>query len=90
MSCKKILIATERRRINWESNEAGPLLIWGQERIKTLLRLWKEKRAQAKIKILDAKLSPLESRLKKFLPHNRNIIEKALRNLAGIAAIEDE
>jgi hypothetical protein len=87
---QKDLIATERQRINWDTNEAGPLLVWGQERIKSLLKIWKAKRAEAKIKILNAKLSPFESRLKRFLPHERKIIEKALRNLAGIAAIEDD
>ena len=87
---QKDLIATERQRINWDSPEAGPLLIWGQDRIKTLLRIWKEKRAAAKIKMLSAKLSPFESRLARFVPHERRIVERALRNLAGIAAIGDD
>ena len=86
----KDLIATERQRINWESDEAGPLLVWGQSRIKELLRLWKEKRAQIKLRLLNQKVAPFQSRLDRLQKHERAVVERALRNLASIAAIEEE
>jgi hypothetical protein len=42
------LISTERQRINWEADAAQPLLVWGQTRIKSLLRLWQRKRSESR------------------------------------------
>ena len=44
------LITTERQRINWEEDNANRLLVWGQQRLKQLLALWQERRAESKIR----------------------------------------
>ena len=47
------IITTERQRINWEHDQARPIEDWGQRRIKSLLAIWKARRAEEKIRRID-------------------------------------
>ena len=49
------IITTERQRINWELQECKPLEEWGQKRVKSLLSMWKVRRASDKIRRIDKK-----------------------------------
>ncbi|MDD5456571.1 MAG: ATP-binding protein [Candidatus Margulisbacteria bacterium] len=81
------LIATERQRINWEDPNAKIVEIWGQTRIKSLLKIWQKRRTEKREKHIKEKLAEYDGRLSKFMPHERKTVEKALTKLAGISAI---
>ncbi|MFF2941549.1 ATP-binding protein [Streptomyces niveus] len=87
---EKDLISTERQRINWESDAALPLASWGQERVQTLLRIWKDRRAESKVQAMNARIEPFSQRLGKLERHERRIVDRALTSLAKIAVISDE
>jgi hypothetical protein len=86
---KRDLISTERQRINWESDDAAPLLEWGQSRVKSLARIWQEHRASAKVDKLNERMSPLGARLGKLEEHERRIVRRALESIAKIPVISD-
>lgn len=81
------IITTERQRINWNFPASDVLLEWGREKVKTLAALWKELRAEAKIKAIDEKTGLFNARLSRLQPHERKTLEQALRKLAGIEAL---
>ncbi len=84
------LIAPERQRLDWNRSETIPLLQWGQRRVRSLLRVWQERRAENKYRLLTEKMAPLAERLGKLPRHERTIIERALRGLAGITSIKEQ
>jgi hypothetical protein len=84
------VITTERQRVNWELPETAPLLEWGQERVKKLLQLWKERRATKKIRIIEGRLQPFAARLKAFPQSERKIVERALKRIGSIEALSDD
>ncbi len=84
------IISTERQRINWEHEESLPLLEWGQERIKTLLGIWKKRRLEEKEKIMMDKISPFSKRIEKLVRHERPIVTQALRKLAVVSKIKTD
>ena len=84
------VITTERQRINWELPESTPLLEWGQERVRALLQLWKERRAERKVRIIEDRLQPFGARLRNFPASERRIVERALKRIGSIEAISDE
>lgn len=84
------LISTERQRINWEAPAARPLLEWGQSRIKALLKLWQERRAQEKVASIDAKVSQFSQRLGKLPTYERRIVRRALTAIARISVLSEE
>lgn len=87
---KKDLISTERQRINWESDEALPLLEWGQQRTKELLRIWQERRAQHKVDAMNARISPFSERLDKLENYEQRIVRRALTSIAKISTLSDD
>ncbi len=87
---EKDLISTERQRINWESDAALPLAAWGQERVKSLLRIWQDRRAATKVKAMNARIEPFSQRLGKLEKHERRIVDRAFTSLAKIAVISDD
>ncbi|MBO9712463.1 ATP-binding protein [Sphingomonas sp.] len=84
------VITTERQRINWEEPVALELQEWGQVRLKELLVLWKERRAQEKVNRLDARVEPFAQRLENLPPTERKIVRTALLRVAQVEAIDDE
>lgn len=86
---KEDIITTERQRLNWENNEARKLQEWGKSKIKQLLTIWKERRAESKLNMLNMKVSSFSERLNKFPPSEKKVVENALRKVASIEALDD-
>ena len=60
------VITSERQRINWEHEGAQPLEEWGQQRVKSLLSIWKARRAEEKLKRIEDKVVPFSRRLERL------------------------
>ena len=84
------IITTERQRINWEMPECKALEEWGQERVQSLLRIWKERRAEEKIRRIDDKIAPFSARLGKLNSSEKRTVVGALKKLARIEALSDD
>ena len=84
------VITTERQRINWELAECSELEAWGQERIKSLLSLWKGRRAEEKLRQIDEKVAPFSQRLDRLRASEKRTVVSALRRVATIEALSDE
>lgn len=84
------LITTERQRVNWELDEARPLLEWGQKRVKSLLTIWKERRAEENLNKIENKLASFSTRLSKLEPSEQRTIRKALKKVGTIESLTDE
>jgi len=84
------LISTERQRINWQHVLTSPLLDWGQNRLKELLRLWRDRRAEERIKKIEQRVAAFSSRLDKLGPREARTVTGALRRIAQVPAIDDE
>jgi hypothetical protein len=81
------LIATERQRINWEDEDALPLLDWGKKRVEDLCKIWKSRRAAGKLKALEEKLTPFATRLGSLQTSERKTLRTALTKLAQISSL---
>lgn len=84
------VITTERQRVNWEDPIAAPLLTWGQARLRDLLAIWKERRAESKIQVIDARIAEFRERLEKLNPSEEKTVRRALTRIASIEAIDQE
>ena len=84
------IITTERQRINWEHPEARQLLSWGQDRLKELLAIWTERRAEERIRQIDKKLAPFSPRIERLQPSERKTVISALRKIASIPTLGDQ
>ena len=84
------VIATERQRMNWEHYQARSLLDWGQSRVKSLLKIWKERRAEDKIRLIEEKLVSFSNRLERLKSTERRTVRTALTRLASIEALSNE
>jgi hypothetical protein len=81
------LIATERQRINWEHEEAIPLLEWGRKRVDDLCKIWKRRRAAEKLKAMEDKMVPFAGRLGTLQPSERKTVRSALTKLAQVSSL---
>jgi Histidine kinase-, DNA gyrase B-, and HSP90-like ATPase len=85
------LIAPERQRINWQHPETEPLLEWGQDRIKSLLRIWQRRRVEEKVTLIERRVDlSFSPRLLRLPTHEQKIVREALKKLAGVASIDNE
>ena len=84
------VITTERQRINWELGACRELETWGQGRVKSLLSIWKGRRAEEKLRLIDEKVAPFSQRLEGLSRSERKTVHSALRKVATIAALSDE
>ena len=83
------VITTERQRINWEHAEAHRLLEWGQAKLKQLLGIWRDRRAEKRNKEIDDKITPFAGRLDRLQPTERVTVTSAIRRLASISTMND-
>lgn len=83
------IIATERQRINWEHSETVPLEVWGKDRIKTLLRIWRDRRGEKRRREIEEKVTTFSQRLERLPNHERRTVKRALTSLGGIPALSD-
>jgi len=81
------VMATERQRVSWDHEEARPLLSWGQDRVKQLLKIWKERRAEEKQRQLEEKLEGFAARLNKLPTHERKTVRSAVLKVASISTL---
>ena len=84
------IITTERQRINWELQECKPLEEWGQKRVKSLLSIWKERRASDKIRRIDDQIAPFSARLERLKATEKRTVLGALKQMARIEALSDK
>jgi hypothetical protein len=84
------VIATERQRVRWEDSESSVLLEWGQNRIKQLLKLWKERRGEERRRQIDEKIAGFADRLAKLPGHERRTVTSALTKLGGVSTLSDD
>lgn len=84
------LISTERQRINWERPETAPLRNWGQQRIRTLLRLWQDRRAEEKVRMMEERLEPFAQRLGRLPRAERRVVERAMKSVARIQTLSSQ
>lgn len=84
------IISPERQRINWEHSASLPLLEWGQERIRSLFRLWQSRRADEKVAALEEKLTPFSDRLTKLPSHEQRIVKRAIAKIASISTLSKD
>ena len=84
------VISTERQRINWEHPSTSPVLEWGQDRIKQLLRIWNKRRGAEKLAVLDERLSPFADRLAQLQDYERPTVKKALTQLATLPKLSKD
>jgi hypothetical protein len=87
---QKDLTSPERQRIDFEQPESEALLEWGKDKIKMLLRVWKSRRAQERVKKLEQKILPFNERLEKLQSSERKTVKKAIVNIAKVPTLEDE
>jgi hypothetical protein len=84
------VITTERQRINWGHPASAVLEKWGQERTKDLLAIWKERRAEEKIRLVTEKIADFGPRLVRLKKHERRPVEMALKKLASIETLTSQ
>jgi signal transduction histidine kinase len=89
-SLEEDLIAPERQRINWEKGETIPLEEWGKQRIKQLLKIWQDRRAAKRLKIIENKVAGFSDRLSKLHEHEEKTVKTALSKLASIETLTDK
>ena len=73
------LIATERQRVSWGHEKAAPLLEWGQDRVKQLLRIWRDRRSEERNRQLEEKLLRFSDRLDRLQQREKSAIISVLR-----------
>lgn len=77
------LIATERQRINLQTELGIKIKDWGLDRIKDLSSIWKKLRAEARRKELEDKLSGFKERLDFLPPSERKTVRSVLLKIAS-------
>ena len=83
------IITTERQRINWELEECKALEEWGKTRVKSLLGIWKARRAADKIRRIDDKIAPFSLRLERLRSTEKRTVSSALKKVATIESLSD-
>ena len=81
--------SAERQRIHWELEETEPLLKWGQEKIKEMLREWIDKRGRKKADALN-RLDEFKDRLDRLSGTERATVRKVLVSIGGIAQLDQD
>ena len=84
------VITTERQRVNWELPACRPLEKWGQDRVKSLLSIWKARRAEEKLQQIENKVAPFSERLERLKGTEKRTVRSALRKVAAIETLSDD
>lgn len=83
------VMSSERERINWEHGETQSLLEWGQNRVRELLRIWRDRRGEKRLRQLEDKVARFTDRLSKLPPREERTVKRALKKLADITTLSD-
>lgn len=81
------LIATERQRINLQTELGKQIRVWGIDLIKKLASIWKKRRSQKRIDQLNDKISGFKDRLDKLSPTERKTVESVLKKIASFSRL---
>jgi hypothetical protein len=84
------VISTERQRIDWIHESTQPLLLWGQDRVKVLLRIWRDRRGAERLHQLETKVARFSPRLDKLQPHEAETVKRALARLGQIPTLSQD
>ncbi|PPA56707.1 ATP-binding protein [Micromonospora chalcea] len=84
------LISTERQRVNWTAEATLPLLEWGQDRIKELLKKWQTARAAKKVHAIENRMAAFSNRLEALAKYEKTIVKRALTSIARISVLTDD
>lgn len=76
------LIATERQRINLQTELGKNIKEWGIERIKLLSSIWKRRRSEKRLQELEDKLGGFKERLEELPPSERKTVKSVLLKIA--------
>ena len=83
------LIAPERQRVNWDHPMASKIQVWGQKRLRELLRIWRDRRAEDRERKLEERIDGFAARLSRLRNHERNTVTRALRRVAQIDTLSE-
>lgn len=76
------LIATERQRINLQTELGKKIKEWGVERIKLLSSIWKQRRSEKRLQELEDKLDGFKDRLEVLPASERKTVKSVLLKIA--------
>lgn len=76
------LIATERQRINLNTDLGKRIKEWGIEKIKFLSLIWKKNRSDKRLSELEEKLGGFKERLEDLPPYERKTVKSVLLKIA--------
>jgi hypothetical protein len=76
------LIATERQRINLQSNLGKRIREWGIDRVKFLSSIWKQRRSEKRLQELEDKLGDFKERLDNLPASERKTVKSVLQKIA--------
>lgn len=79
---KNDLIATERQRINLQTDLGKRIKEWGIERIKLLSSIWKARRSEKRLLELEDKLGGFKERLEELPASERKTVKAVLLKIA--------
>ena len=77
------LIATERQRINLQTDLGRRIKEWGIERIKLLSSIWKQRRSEKRLSELEDKLGDFKDRLESLPSSERKTVKAVLLKIAS-------
>ena len=60
----------------------------GAAKAQTTIALWQERRAESKIRTIEARLADFSKRIDRLKPSEAKVVKRALLRIASIAAIE--
>ena len=83
------IIAPERQRINWEHPATAELLQWGQERTKSLLGIWHNRRGEVRRRQLEERLGLFAQKLNRLTPRERRTVTQAISRIGSISTLTD-
>ncbi len=83
------IIAPERQRINWEHPETLPFEQWGQDRIKKVLRIWKDRRGEARKREIETRVAGFSDRLNRLQSFEQRTVKQALMKIGSISTLSD-
>ncbi|MBE6396457.1 MAG: hypothetical protein E7046_05585 [Lentisphaerae bacterium] len=77
------LIATERQRINLQTELGLKIKDWGIEKVKRLGSIWKSRRSEKRMQELNDKVSGFRGRLDNLPSFERKTVESVLKKIAS-------
>lgn len=83
-------ILTNRSGINWELPINRPLYNWTQKKIKSLLKVWSQRRGKKTFDKVKKENPVIVEKMKRFPPREQKELNHVLRSLAQIPTIKKE